>query len=157
MRWDIPQQIWNSHIILHSLWPYWWSFRLKWGFPLNCMGIQNCRWRHVHRRLPKPKPSLNNTNIKWHVCYLHFYQNFQSQKLYHCQYISKAGGELFSTIVTMFGNIFWQEIANKLKFNIQSQVHTRPSVSTHGTSISKKWTITTNQFFVIPNSLKLNQ
>ena len=52
MRCDIPpQRIWNSHIILHCLWPYWWSFRLKLGFLLNCTGIQNCRWRHVHHRL----------------------------------------------------------------------------------------------------------
>ena len=44
-----PQRIWNSHIILHPSWLYYWSFRLKWDFSLNCTGIQNCRWRHVRQ------------------------------------------------------------------------------------------------------------
>ena len=30
-----PQQIWNSHIILHSSWLYWWSLRLKLDFSLR--------------------------------------------------------------------------------------------------------------------------
>ena len=46
-----PQRIWNSHIILHSSLVYQWSVRLKLGFPLNCAGVQNCRWRHVHHHL----------------------------------------------------------------------------------------------------------
>ena len=46
-----PQRIWNSHIILYSSRLYQWSFGLKLGFSLNCTGIQNCRWRHVHHHL----------------------------------------------------------------------------------------------------------
>ena len=38
------------------------KFQTVISFPLNCTGIQNCRWRHVHHRLSKshnPKPDFD--------------------------------------------------------------------------------------------------